>query len=243
MQSADGRFVMWLQTDGNLVEYAVGGGRLLPRWATHTTGGWVLWMQGDGNAVLYSQLGTPLWASGTGGQPGSALYLQTDANLVVYTASWHPIFATGTQPPPYQLKNANSGLCLFLDTAVTLKPCNVHAGNEVLWLNRVAEDQYALRSAFTTEPDVCLNVPGGSPSEVQLQGTRCALSVTEVFRWTGVGPFGRGALTTTTSTVSPFNCVGIAGASGADGAAVEQQPCSGATDQLWDLVAWDWSYL
>src|SRR5947209_7165339 len=32
LRSPDGRFVMWLQGDGNLVEYAIAGNRGLPLW-------------------------------------------------------------------------------------------------------------------------------------------------------------------------------------------------------------------
>jgi hypothetical protein len=51
--------------------------------------------QGDGNLVLY-QGGTPLWASGTSGQPAYGAYMQGDGNLVIYTGLPRATWASGT---------------------------------------------------------------------------------------------------------------------------------------------------
>jgi hypothetical protein len=93
-QSCDGRFTLWMQTDGNLVLYFIN----TAIWASNTSNGKVALMQQDGNFVLYDGnfnsgggLGTPVWASNTSGNPGAYLGVQNDGNLVVYlgpTALW-----------------------------------------------------------------------------------------------------------------------------------------------------------
>ena len=67
--SCDGRFVLTMQGDGNLVLTQIGRGVL---WHTGTHGhpGAVLWQQGDGNLVIYDASGRALWSSGTQGHPG-----------------------------------------------------------------------------------------------------------------------------------------------------------------------------
>jgi hypothetical protein len=44
-------------------------------------------MQGDGNLVVYSSSGSPLWSSGTSGNPGASLVLSDNGNLAVETTS------------------------------------------------------------------------------------------------------------------------------------------------------------
>jgi hypothetical protein len=62
--SADGRFTLILQGDGNLVLYKPGG---RPIWATGTSGPVTeAVMQQDGNFVLYTPQGA-IWASNTQG--------------------------------------------------------------------------------------------------------------------------------------------------------------------------------
>lgn len=92
--SADGRYRLLYQRDGNLVLYGPAG----PRWASHTLGrslGRVL-MQTDGNCVLYDGDGKPRWATGTVGHPGARLLVQNDGNVVVYSASGKALWASGT---------------------------------------------------------------------------------------------------------------------------------------------------
>ena len=91
--SCDGRFVLAMQTDGNLVVYQ--GRRAL--WSTGTggRGGQFAVMQADGNFALYGRTAA-LWFSGTAGHAGSALSLQTDGNLVVYAPGMIPLFQTAT---------------------------------------------------------------------------------------------------------------------------------------------------
>jgi hypothetical protein len=88
LNSTDGKYFVSLQTDGNLVDYAMVNGHAYPIWASNTSGkgAQFLIMQGDGNLVLYGNSGA-LWASNTTGQSGSGLVIQADGNLVVYNGS------------------------------------------------------------------------------------------------------------------------------------------------------------
>ncbi|WP_326588058.1 FG-GAP-like repeat-containing protein [Streptomyces sp. NBC_01294] len=52
-----------------------------------TSGSSKLVMQADGNLVLYTKDGKPLWATGTGNNPGARARMQSDGNLVVYAAN------------------------------------------------------------------------------------------------------------------------------------------------------------
>lgn len=93
LSSDQGRFVLVVQTDGNVVLYERG----VPLFATGTSvPGDHLVMQGDGNLVVYAG-NRPLWASSTSGAGASAV-LQGDGNFVVYRGP-RPLFATGTNQP------------------------------------------------------------------------------------------------------------------------------------------------
>ncbi|HEV2059955.1 MAG TPA: hypothetical protein VGR11_11410 [Solirubrobacteraceae bacterium] len=72
----------------------------VPRWAQYTGSPDAdirAVMQGDGNFVLYHRGWTPLWSSGTYGNPGSYIVLQNDGNLVIYAPGGRALWATGTQ--------------------------------------------------------------------------------------------------------------------------------------------------
>lgn len=89
--SPDGRFLLLMQYDGNLVLYGPDG----PMWLTGTHGGNDRWMimQADGNLVVYNGANQPLWGTWTQGNPGARLFVQNDGNLVIYNTSnavlWH----------------------------------------------------------------------------------------------------------------------------------------------------------
>ncbi len=91
--SADGRYHLDFQKDGNLALYNSGGAVL---WASQTNGSSVreLRMQVDGNLVIYAANGQTLWASNTGGNPGAELRVQTDGNLVIYSRSHEMLWAS-----------------------------------------------------------------------------------------------------------------------------------------------------
>ena len=81
--SPDGRFVLQMQSDGNLVIRAPGNA---PFGDTHTAGhdGAIAVMQADGNFVLRAPGNIPVWASGTDGHPGTVLQVQDDGGVVLY---------------------------------------------------------------------------------------------------------------------------------------------------------------
>ncbi|MBL8976430.1 MAG: hypothetical protein JNK56_37855, partial [Myxococcales bacterium] len=79
--SADGRFRLILQADGNLVLYTSDN---RPLWASNTAGHPEVFdavLQSDGNFVLYNACGRPMWASNTVGHAGAWIVLQNDGNL------------------------------------------------------------------------------------------------------------------------------------------------------------------
>jgi len=81
--SPDGKFVLQMQSDGNLVIRAPGN---IPYGDTHTAGheGTIAVMQTDGNFVLRAPGNIPVWASGTDGHPGTVLQVQDDGGVVLY---------------------------------------------------------------------------------------------------------------------------------------------------------------
>jgi hypothetical protein len=83
--SADGRFLLTYQGDGNLV--LRDSQTLEALWSSNTSGttsGFTA-MQGDGNLVVYDGSGIARWASSTEGNPGAFLVVQSDGNLVIYS--------------------------------------------------------------------------------------------------------------------------------------------------------------
>lgn len=95
IMSPAGRYVLVLQSDGNLVLYS--GTRAL--WASGTGGLAVDYVkaQSDGNMVIYGPQGG-VWGTNTAGQGGSAteLRIQDDGNVVMSNGSAGPFWATGT---------------------------------------------------------------------------------------------------------------------------------------------------
>lgn len=95
IDTADRRFRLVLQSDGNLVLYSPNRAT----WATGTYGKSVsfLAMQSDGNLVLYDRNFQPLWHSRTAGYGEQGLLIQPDGNVVLYNRlgvpSWHTLTA------------------------------------------------------------------------------------------------------------------------------------------------------
>jgi hypothetical protein len=91
--SGNGRTILRLQTDGNLVLYKDGR----PAW--QAPGAWSHGVsavfQRDGNFVVYAPGGHPVWASGTW-HKGDYLAVQDDGNLVIYNGIGRPVWATNT---------------------------------------------------------------------------------------------------------------------------------------------------
>ena len=95
LRSADLRYSLAVQNDGNLVVYDTQGRAL---WSSRTYGnpGASLRMQSDGNLVLYATSGRALWSSRTYGNGGAGLVMQNDGNLVLYSSAGRPLWSTGT---------------------------------------------------------------------------------------------------------------------------------------------------
>lgn len=91
LTTADRKFRLTLQQDGNLVLYSP----TKAIWATFRFSPKVsrLQMQSDGNLVAYDTDNKAFWTSKTNGHPNSRLVLQPDGNLVIYSAAnkvlWH----------------------------------------------------------------------------------------------------------------------------------------------------------
>lgn len=93
--SPNGRYVLSMQCDGNLVLIAPGN---TPAWSSGTAGyrGSVAQMQNDGNLVVYSPGHIARWASNTAGNPHSVLAVQDDGNVVIVAPGNHPVWSTDT---------------------------------------------------------------------------------------------------------------------------------------------------
>lgn len=91
--SEDGRFVLMLQTDGNLVLYTYG--RTL--WWSGTSGpASHAIMQEDGNFVVYRPDGSTNWHSHTGGEGLSTFVVQHDGNIVLYDTNLQATWVSGS---------------------------------------------------------------------------------------------------------------------------------------------------
>lgn len=88
--SPNGRYMLIMQNDGNLVVYKTPASVANAIWASNTagSGGKQVIMQMDGNLVVYKGNGTSpadaVWASNTVGPNNSLLLMQDDGNLVIY---------------------------------------------------------------------------------------------------------------------------------------------------------------
>lgn len=91
--SGNGRAILRLQEDGNLVLYKDGHAA----WQAPNT-----WSHGnkavfqeDGNFVVYNSADQPVWASNTW-RKGAYLAVQDDGNVVIYDSGHRPVWATNT---------------------------------------------------------------------------------------------------------------------------------------------------
>ena len=90
--SPNGQYVLTMQGDGNLVEYAPGNRAV---WATGTNrANSVVRMQGDGNLVVIAPGNVAVWSTGTNAA-GSDVELQSDGNIVVYAPGHAARWASG----------------------------------------------------------------------------------------------------------------------------------------------------
>jgi hypothetical protein len=83
LRSSDGRFILVMQGDGNLVIYYYN----VALWSSVTAGNSSInraIMQTDGNFVLYDTNNVAHWSTITAGYSGSYIVMQDDGNLVIY---------------------------------------------------------------------------------------------------------------------------------------------------------------
>jgi hypothetical protein len=103
LASSDGRYVLWMQDDGNLVLYGPTGALF----DTSTNDRGVrLEMQHDGNLVIYDSAHQAVWNSATQGNPGAQLAVQNDGNLVLYAADrYTPLWSSNSAQSSASLQN------------------------------------------------------------------------------------------------------------------------------------------
>lgn len=91
--SGNGRTVLRVQSDGNVVVYK----NNRPAWQAPNVypNADRLVMQSDGNFVIYNRAGQAIWAAGTWNK-GRYLAVQDDGNVVVYNSANRPVWATNT---------------------------------------------------------------------------------------------------------------------------------------------------
>jgi hypothetical protein len=94
LKSTNGKYILVLQADGNLVAYESQGKAL---WSSDTMGSGATEcvMQEDGNLLLNNAFGRVVWASHTAGYKNAKLMIQNDGNLVIYNERGLPVWAKG----------------------------------------------------------------------------------------------------------------------------------------------------
>jgi hypothetical protein len=97
LTSASGGYILFMQADGNLVEYGSAGEALWNAGTEGTGSDNYAALQSDGNFVVYTSAGKAVWKSGTEGTGAdNTLILQGDGNLVLYSSSAAPLWSTAT---------------------------------------------------------------------------------------------------------------------------------------------------
>ena len=92
LTSPNGRYILVMQADGNLVEYDSGR----PVWASGTSdANSTFEAQADGNFVIYAPGHVARWATNTN-QANSIMVIQDDRNVVIYAPGNVAVWATGT---------------------------------------------------------------------------------------------------------------------------------------------------
>lgn len=97
LETANRKYKMIFQTDGNLVIYSPS--RAI--WNSGTFGnlGARLVMQGDGNLVIYSKTGVPLWHTRSSQHGPSYLVLNQNGNAILFNGRTQPTWASNTAEP------------------------------------------------------------------------------------------------------------------------------------------------
>ena len=127
LQSLNKRFMLVMQTAGNLVQYDLSYSPAHAIFYNSTTGvaGSYLAMQGDGNLVIYTPSGTATWSTGTPTGSGNyMLQVQDPGNLVVYRDIWE----TGTSQAANGVTNFSGVSCSNIGNAIALNQ-NIPTGS------------------------------------------------------------------------------------------------------------------
>jgi pimeloyl-ACP methyl ester carboxylesterase len=95
LHSADGRFRLTFQPDGNLVLFDPAD---QPRWSSQTTHHYpgYLAVQFDGNVVIYDGWDGAVWSTSTHGSPGAYLAVLNDGDVVVFNVDGVARWRSGT---------------------------------------------------------------------------------------------------------------------------------------------------
>ena len=93
--SGDNRFILRMQTDGNLVLLQRSNQQAL--WSSNTAGKGATsaYFQGDGNLVIYTSNGS-VWHSATYNSPCAQIYVQNDGNTVIKNIDGNIVWQTNT---------------------------------------------------------------------------------------------------------------------------------------------------
>ncbi|GAA5524053.1 hypothetical protein Maes01_00605 [Microbulbifer aestuariivivens] len=105
LTSSNGEYVLYMQTDGNVVLRDTATRSAI--WATGTSGSGAirLRLQSDGNLVMRDADGKAVWSSRTDGTGADRLTLQDDGDLVLRDSNGNTVWASGTaQQPPDTVK-------------------------------------------------------------------------------------------------------------------------------------------
>jgi RHS repeat-associated protein len=119
LQSLNKRFMLVMQTAGNLVQYDLSYSPAHAIFYNSTTGtpGSYLAMQGDGNLVIYTASGSAVWSTGSVTGTGSyMLQVQDPGNLVIYRDIWE----TGTSQAANGVTNFTPVSCSNLGPGIAL---------------------------------------------------------------------------------------------------------------------------
>jgi hypothetical protein len=116
LTSPNGRYILAMETDGNLVIYDVDK----PVWGSNTAGSGanITEMRDDGDLVIYHEGDKPAWSSRTRGHEGAMLALQDDRDLVVYAPDGKRLWSSrtfvassaDTAVPPSRFAPSSKGL-------------------------------------------------------------------------------------------------------------------------------------
>lgn len=170
--SSNGRYVLGMSPDGNLVLAENGTGR--PLWSSQTAGsrGATATLKADGSLVVSAVDGTTLYTSATKGDARSRLVVQDDGNAVVYAQGARPIWSSRTDVErlrvgqalrPGQSRASLDGRYLLrMGSDGNLALMDTQGGHQVLWVSGTAGRPGAW-AAMEGDGNLVVHAPDGSP--------------------------------------------------------------------------------